>query len=96
MGEAKERGIKNPPDLPAVTSLEKSTRNRGRKKAKHESAMAKRYHEQGVTDDKTNVRITTQIKGKAKANEIKYKKRSDARKKKAAANYRNGAKAYKD
>lgn len=94
MGEAKARGIENPPDLPALRGTEKSLRNSARKTAERDMSMTKRMKKEGILDSSKALRIEKDINDTAAGNEAKWKARSDERKKKAATNYRKGVKAY--
>jgi hypothetical protein len=93
-GQAKDRGIKNPPDIQVLSSGERKSLKSAKKRYEHETAMAERYEEKGTFDKATTDRVKKDVENTYKGKKAEARRRSEKRKKDSSARYRKGVKAY--
>lgn len=94
--QAKERGIKNPPDIMVLTSGERANLKSAKKRYKHETAMAEHYGRKGTFDKATTERVKKDVKATYEGAKREAKERSEKRKAARSSRYRSGVKAFRD
>jgi hypothetical protein len=96
-GQAKARGIKNPPDIQVLSKAERLNLKGAEKRAKHETGMAEYYAKKGqfgFDDPKKTARVKKDIADSLAAKKAEARRRSEKRKKESSDRYRKGVKAY--